>query len=85
MTSVQIRKHGEDDQLKVVQCSPDQARPAKEDERTSLKKNIGCEWIQRIIGALFLMGLIVMLILYFTYESYDTIASKYSRLEKKFI
>ena len=71
MTSVQIHKHDEDDQLKVVQCSPDQARPAREVERTSLKKNIGFEWIQRIIGALFLMGLIVMLILFFTYDHFQ--------------
>ena len=71
MTSVQIHKHDKDDQLKVVQCSPDQATPAKEDERTSLNQNIGCEWIQRIIGALFLMGLIVMLILFFTYDHFQ--------------
>ena len=71
MTNVQTNKQGKDDQPKVVQRNPDQATTAREIERTSLKKKTRFEWIQRIIGALFLMGLIIMLILFFTYDHFQ--------------
>ena len=71
MTNVQTNKQDKDDQPKVVQRNPDQATTAREIERTSLKKKTRFEWIQRIIGALFLMGLIIMLILFFTYDHFQ--------------
>ena len=71
MTNVQTNKQDKDDQPKVVQRNPDQATTDREIERTSLKKKTRFEWIQRIIGALFLMGLIIMLILFFTYDHFQ--------------
>ena len=61
MTVVQIPKRlqDENDQLKVVNG---------EIERTCVMKKTTCEWIQRTLGLLFLIGLIVMLVLFFTYD-----------------
>ena len=58
MTVVEIPKRlqDEEDQLKIVNG---------EIERTCVKKKTICEWIQRILGLLFLIGLIVMLVLFF--------------------